>query len=65
MEILVNGSAEISRTGSCQPQIMKVEVDVTQFVGNIARVRLVDLATDNWGYIAFDDLRHGTTCEGI
>ena len=65
MEILVNGSTVISRTGNCQPQMKRTKVDLKQFVGSIARVKLVDLATDNWGYLAFDDLRHGTTCEGI
>ncbi|PFX17359.1 EGF-like module-containing mucin-like hormone receptor-like 1 [Stylophora pistillata] len=65
MEIVVNGSTVISRTGSCQPQLTRTKVNLQQFVGSMARVKLVDMGTGNWGYIAFDDLRHETTCEAL
>lgn len=64
MEILVNGSAVILRTGDCKPQMQRTKVDLQGFVGSIARVKLVDQSTGNWGHIAFDDLRYETTCEG-
>ena len=65
MEIVVNDSTVISRTGNCLTQLKRTKMDLKQFVGSIARVKLVDGGTENWGYIAFDDLRHGTTCKGI
>ncbi|XP_078349353.1 uncharacterized protein LOC144634311 isoform X2 [Oculina patagonica] len=65
MEILVNGSAIILRTGTCTPQMKRKKVDLTGFVGSIARVKLVDQSAGNWGHIAFDDLRYETTCEAL
>lgn len=64
MEILVNGSAVVLRSGYCKSQMQRTKVDLQNWVGSIARVNLVDQSTGNWGYITFDDLRYETTCEG-
>ena len=64
MEILVNGSAVVLRSGSCKSQMQRTKVDLQNWVGRIARVKLVDQSVGNWGYITFDDLRYETTCEG-
>lgn len=66
MEIVVNGSAIISRTGSCQSRMKKTWVNLgAAMTGQIATVKLVDSGAGDWGYITFDDLRHGASCEGI
>ena len=64
MEILVNGGAIILRTGTCNHLMQRTKVDLKGFVGSIARVKLVDESTGNWGHITFDDLRYETTCDG-
>lgn len=64
MEILVNGSAVVLRSGNCKSQMQRTKVDLQNWVGKIARVKLVDQSVENWGYITFDDLRYETTCEG-
>ena len=63
MEILVNGSTIISRTGSCQSQMKRTRVNLDQYRGQTAKVKLIDYGTGHWGHITFDDLRHGVPCE--
>jgi len=65
MEILVNGSTVISRTGNCQSQMKRTWVNLAAYTGQIATVKLVDVGVGSWGYITFDDFRHGAPCEGI
>ena len=36
--------------------------DVGSFVGQRARVKLVDLSSGGWGHINFDDLRGDISC---
>ena len=38
--------------------------DVGAYIGQIARVRLIDSSTDRWGHINFDDLKGDISCEG-
>ena len=64
MEILVNGSTIISRTGSCQSQMKRTVVNLDQYRGRTAKVKLIDYGVGHWGHITFDDLRHGVPCEG-
>ena len=64
MEILVNGSTIISRTGSCQSQMKRTIVNLDQYRGQTAKVKLIDYGVEHWGHITFDDLRHGVPCEG-
>ena len=37
--------------------------DVQDFIGQHARVRLVDYSSDRWGHINFDDLKGDIICE--
>ena len=64
MEILVNGSTIISRTGSCQSQMKRTGVNLDRYKGRTAKVKLIDYGVGHWGHITFDDLRHGVPCEG-
>lgn len=36
--------------------------DVTDFIGQRARVRLVDISSGGWGHINFDDLKGDISC---
>ncbi|CAH3137455.1 unnamed protein product, partial [Porites lobata] len=65
MEILVNGSTIISRTGSCQSQMKRTGVNLDRYKGRTAKVKLIDYGVGNWGHITFDDLRHGVPCEDL
>ncbi|XP_068731169.1 adhesion G protein-coupled receptor E2-like isoform X1 [Montipora capricornis] len=65
MEILLNGSTVISRTGNCQTQMMRIRVNVAPYIGQIVTIKLVDSALGNWGHILFDDLRHEVPCEAL
>ena len=65
MEILLNDSTVISRTGNCQTQMMRIRVNVAPYIGQIVTIKLVDSALGNWGHILFDDLRHEVPCEGM
>ena len=64
MEILVNGSTIISRTGTCQTQMKRTIVNLDQYRGQTAKIKLIDHGAGHWGHITFDDLRHGVPCEG-
>ena len=37
--------------------------DVAAFIGQRARVKLIDFSSDDWGHINFDDLRGDMSCE--
>ena len=65
MEILLNGSTIISRTGSCQSQMKRKWVNLAAYIGQIATVKLVDAGVADWGHILFDDFRYEAACEGI
>lgn len=64
MEILVNGSAVVLRSAYCNSQMKRTKIDLQNWVGRIARLKLMDQSVGNWGFITFDDLRYETTCEG-
>ena len=64
MEILLNGSTIISRSGNCQMQMVRMRVNMARYIGQIVAIKLVDSAVGSWGHILFDDLRHEVPCEG-
>ena len=41
----------------------RVNWDVKEFIGQRAQVKLVDISSDHWGHINFDDLRGDISCE--
>jgi TolB-like protein len=56
-ELLVNEQAVHRTTGQCDESMQREQWDVARFVGQTARVRLVDQSSDGWGHLNFDDLR--------
>ena len=65
MEILLNGSTIISRSGNCQMKMVRMRVNMAPYIGQIVVVKLVDSAVGSWGHILFDDLRHEVPCGGM
>ena len=49
-------------TGKCTETMTRKTWDVGSFVGQRARVKLVDFSSDAWGHINFDDLRGDISC---
>ena len=41
----------------------RVNWDVKEFIGQHAQVKLVDVSSEHWGHINFDDLRGDISCE--
>ena len=50
-------------TGKCMETMARVNWDVKEFIGQLAQVKLVDVSSDHWGHINFDDLRGDISCE--
>lgn len=46
-----------NETGDCSETMTRKEWNVKEFIGNNAQLRLVDLSSDGWAHINFDDLR--------
>ena len=51
-----------SATGKCTDTMTRKTWDVGAFVGQRARVKLVDLSSDGWGHINFDNLKGNMSC---
>ena len=51
-----------SATGKCTETMIRETWDVGAFVGQRARVKLVDFSSGGWGHINFDDLRGDMSC---
>ncbi|XP_067018681.1 adhesion G protein-coupled receptor E2-like isoform X4 [Acropora muricata] len=65
MEILLNGSTIISRSGNCQMKMVRMRVNMAPYIDQIVVVKLVDSAVGSWGHILFDDLRHEVPCGAL
>lgn len=52
-----------NETGDCTETMILKTWDVAAFIGQRARVRLVDFSSDEWGHINFDDLKGDISCE--
>lgn len=50
-------------SGNCGETMNRKTWDVAAFIGQRARVRLVDVSSDSWGHINFDDLKGDITCD--
>ena len=51
-----------SATGKCTETMTRKTWDVGAFVGQRARVKLVDVSSSGWGHINFDDLKGDMSC---
>jgi len=49
-------------TGQCSETMTRKAWDVGAFVGQRARVKLVDVSSGGWGHINFDDLKGDMRC---
>ena len=49
-------------TGKCAITMVNETWHVGAFIGQGARVRLVDFSSGGWGHINFDDLRGDISC---
>ena len=49
-------------TGACNETMSRKAWDVHGFVGQRARVKLVDSSSSSWGHINFDDLKGDISC---
>ncbi|XP_022787418.1 uncharacterized protein LOC111327482 [Stylophora pistillata] len=61
-ELIVGGQAVKNETGDCSETMTRKEWNVKEFIGNNAQLRLVDLSSDGWAHINFDDLRGNISC---
>ena len=50
-------------TGNCTETMTRKTWDVGAFVGQRARVKLIDFSSGGWGHINFDDLKGDMSCE--
>ena len=50
-------------TGNCHETMFRKTWDVGAFIGQRARVRLVDFGSEHWDDINFDDLKGDISCE--
>jgi hypothetical protein len=55
--LVVNGKRVYIATGECKVRMRRVVWDVTQWVGKVARIEVVDNSRTKWGHINFDDVR--------
>jgi hypothetical protein len=65
VELIVDNQTLHQETGNCKAAMTRKYWNVKGYIGNVAQIKIVD-ASDAalWGYIAFDDLRVATGCEG-
>ena len=52
-----------NETGDCNESMTRKTWNVTAFIGQRARVRLIDVSSDSWGHINFDDLKGDISCD--
>lgn len=50
-------------TGKCSETMAYRTWDVAVFIGKRARIKLVDVSSDAWGHINFDDVKGDISCE--
>jgi len=56
-ELLINGAAVLKTTGKCTETMERQTWDVSPYIGQTARIRLIDASSGGWGHINFDDVR--------
>ena len=52
-----------SDTGNCKETMTRMTWNVAAYIGQRARVRLIDFSSALWGHINFDDLKGDITCD--
>ena len=52
-----------SDTGNCNETMTRKTWNVAAYIGQRARVRLIDFSSASWGHINFDDLKGDITCD--
>lgn len=57
VELLINDQAVLKATGQCSETMQRVKWDVSPWLNQTARIRIVDESAGGWGHINFDDLR--------
>lgn len=50
-------------TGNCNEAMTRKSWDVAAFIGERARVRLIDASSVSWGHINFDDFKGNISCD--
>ncbi|KAJ7370574.1 hypothetical protein OS493_031309 [Desmophyllum pertusum] len=61
-ELIIDHKAVKTSTGNCTETMTRKHWDVGAFIGQRARVKLVDRSSGDWGHINFDDLRGDISC---
>ena len=56
-ELLINGSIVLKAAGENMEVMVRKSWNTTEYVGQTARLRLVDNTSGGWGHINFDDFR--------
>ncbi|NJD91157.1 MAG: hypothetical protein FIA91_06545 [Geobacter sp.] len=57
VEILVERRVVYKVTGKCTESMGRVSFDMSEFMGQTARIRLIDSSSGGWGHINFDAVR--------
>lgn len=58
VELIVNGQVVFRATGKCTETMERISWDVKPYVGSqSAQIRIVDVSSENWGHINFDDVK--------
>lgn len=57
VELLIDGQPVLKATGKCTETMERVRLNVFQFLGRSAQLRLIDASGGGWGHINFDDVR--------
>ena len=52
-----------NETGDCNESMTQKTWNVAAFIGQRARVRLIDVSSALWDHINFDDLKGNITCD--
>lgn len=61
-ELIVNDQVVGRATGKCTETMRRKRWDVHEYVGQLARLRLVDASSGSWGHINFDDMTGDIFC---
>ncbi|PFX18690.1 hypothetical protein AWC38_SpisGene16918 [Stylophora pistillata] len=62
VELIVNNQTVRKETGNCEETMHRKSWHVEEYIGQIARVRLLDETACCWGHINFDDLKGDIIC---
>lgn len=61
-ELVIDQKVVKTATGACKETMTRKIWDVQNYIGQIARVKLVDSSSGDWGHINFDDLKGDMRC---